>query len=208
MQKEFECIQKYIEGKGIDIGCGTNRISPHVLAIDSYDYKNADFKTQAEKKKANDIVHNCKDLNVKNTPIEFNGYMYSFNDNELDFIFSSHCLEDFEDIPTTFLRWWAKLKPNGLMILLLPDMEACNCAFCINVDAVKHREEVKKSARYWTIEDYEKHGKGNPAHRTNVGKRYISGMLDALPIKYEWVQSDTLKHNETCTVDIVLRKKT
>lgn len=196
MQWEFECIEKYIEGKGIDVGCGTNRLSPNVLAIDQQPNKEYSHA---------DIVHDCQDLEIKG-PIEFNGSQYEFKDNELDFIFSSHVLEDFEKISEVFMNWWKKLRAGGLMILLLPDMEACNCDICNSEEQFKYRASEEKSARYWTIEDYEKNGKGNPSHRTNVGKQYIIGMLDALSINYEIVQLDTLAHNRTCTIDIVIKK--
>ena len=94
MQIEFEHIQKFIKGKGVDVGCGTNRLSPDVLAIDR----------QGDKRYAlADVVHDCHDLEVGRT-VEFKGQVYSFGDNSLDFIFSSHCLEDFEDIPTVFMK--------------------------------------------------------------------------------------------------------
>lgn len=171
MQKEFEAILKFTIGKGVDIGCGTNRLSPDILAIDQ----------QADKKYASaDIVHNCHDLEIKQV-MELRGHVYTFQDNELDFIFSSHCLEDFENIPDVFMAWWKKIKPNGLMILLLPDMEG------------------------WR---YPKVGAptGNPSHKTNVGKEYITNMLVSLPIKYEMIQSDTIDHASSCTIDFVIKK--
>ena len=171
MQQTFEHVAKYLVGKGIDVGCGSNRFSDNVLAIDQ----------QGDKRfSAADIVHDCKDLEIKE-PLEFKGHVYSFQDNELDFIFSSHCLEDFENIPDVFMAWWKKIKPNGLMILLLPDMEGGR---------------------------YPKVGAptGNPSHKTNVGKEYITNMLASLPIKFEMIQSDTIDHGSSCTIDFVIKK--
>ncbi len=195
MQKEFKSIEKYTTGKGVDVGCGTNRLSMEILAIDE----------QADRRYAHaDVVHNCHDLEIYG--VEFSGDKYTFDDNSLDFIFSSHCLEDFPDIPVVFLNWWKKLKADGLMILLLPDMEECQCNVCQSESAIKDRKKQSRSARYWTIADYDKTKKGNPAHKTNVGKSYMTDMLNGLDIKYEMVQCDTLAHNETCTIDFVIKK--
>ena len=145
---------------GVDVGCGTTRIDDRIISIDvqpDWRYANAQ------------LVWDCKDLDI-------------FADGKLDFIFSSHCLEDFEDIQGVFSAWYRKLKVDGLMILLLPDME---------------------TGRYPKVGE----PKGNPSHRTNVGKDFIADMMKDLGYEYDLVQCDTLKHNETCTVDIVLRKK-
>lgn len=194
VQWEFKAIEKYLMGKGIDVGCGTNRLSEDVLSIDN----------QPNKEYAHaDVVHDCKDLDIKN-PFEFKGVGYNFSDGELDFIFSSHCLEDFENIEGVFKNWWRKLKINGLMILLLPDMEPCKCKLCDNDSAIEYRKKEGRTARYWTIEDYKKNGKGNPAHRTNVGKKFMVKMLEKFP--HEMIQMDTLPHNQTCSIDFVIKK--
>jgi predicted SAM-dependent methyltransferase len=149
---------------GIDIGCGTSRISDMITSIDKQpDYRYAHAQ----------LVWDCRDLEI-------------FNDNKLDFIFSSHVLEDFEDIPEVFFNWWKKLKPDGLMLLLLPDME---------------------TGRYPKVDD----PRGNPSHRTNVGKNYILSILEdlrkAVKIEYEVLQIDTIPHNESSSIDFVIRKK-
>ena len=175
VQWEFHSIEKFLIGKGIDVGCGTNRLSEGILSIDQ----------QPDKRYAHaDVVHNCHDLEITKS-VEFNGEVYHFKDGEFDFIFSSHCLEDFEDIPVVFANWWKKLKPNGLMLLLLPDMQG---------------------GRYPTVEDYQREKKGNPAHKTNVGKEFMLKMLDELGVQYEMVQMDTLEHNKTCSIDFVIKK--
>lgn len=175
MQKEFEYIQEWLKGIGIDIGCGTNRISPSILAIDQ----------QPDKRYAHaDIAHDCKDLEIQET--ELAGHIYTFKDETLDFIFSSHCLEDFDDIPTVFKNWWKKLKKGGIMILLLPDMQG---------------------GRYPKVGD----PLGNPSHKTDVGKEFMNNMLNTLKesghIDYEMLQEDTFPHNETCTIDFVIKKE-
>ena len=169
-KKEFEKYMKKWTIKedrflnGIDVGCGTCRVDDMILSIDNqkkYKYAHAM------------LVWDCKDLNL-------------FSDNVLDFIFSSHCLEDFDNIPEVFFRWWNKLKKDGLMLLLLPDME---------------------NDRYPKVGDV----KGNPSHKTNVGKEFIHKMLQELKekgkINYEIMQEDTIPHNESCSIDFVIKKR-
>jgi len=167
---EFEkYLKKWaIEGNrfknGIDVGCGTCRIDDMIVSVDQqpdYRYAHAQF------------VWDCRNLDL-------------FADNALDFIFSSHCLEDFENIPEVFMAWWRKLKIDGLMLLLLPDME---------------------NGRYPRVDD----PRGNPSHRTNTGKNYICAMLENLRaasrIEYEILQVDTIPHNESSSIDFVIKKK-
>lgn len=202
MTNEFKYIEKYVgEGlRGIDIGCGTNRLGMEVLAIDA---------NPLRKYAHADIVHDCKDIEI-NKEVRFNGLTYTFKNNELDFIFSSHCLEDFDDIPSVFRNWWRKLKVGGLMILFLPDMEPCDCKLCQSPEQKELRKAQGMSARYWTLEDYKNTGKGNPSHRTNVGKQFMTDMLQMFAeknqIKYEILQMDTIPHNESCSIDFVIKK--
>lgn len=51
------------------------------------------------------------------------GDLYWFKDEVLDYVFSSHCLEDFvhEDKEVILREWLRVLKTNGHLILLLPD---------------------------------------------------------------------------------------
>jgi ubiquinone/menaquinone biosynthesis C-methylase UbiE len=47
--------------------------------------------------------------------------LYWFRDNVLDYVFSSHLLEDFEDIETVLREWLRVLKVGGHLILFCPD---------------------------------------------------------------------------------------
>ena len=167
--KEFEkYLKKWVIKdnrflNGIDIGCGTKRIDDMIVSIDqqsNYKYAHAQF------------VWDCKDLEL-------------FSDNILDFIFSSHVLEDFEDIPAVFCAWWKKLKVGGFMLLLLPDIQGGRYPKCGESGS-------------------------NPSHRTDVGKEHMNSMLRDLQkkgkIKYEMAQQDTIPHNESSSIDFVIKK--
>ena len=157
---------------GADVGCGTCRIDDMIPSID----QQADWKYAHAQ-----FVHDCHDLEI-------------FSNQSLDFIFSSHCLEDFDDIPVVFMNWFKKLKNGGLMLLLLPDMEICDCEFC------------KNKSRYPGVED----PTGNPSHKTNVGKKFMTDMLQGLKEKFnisvEVLQEDSIPHNKTSSIDFVIKK--
>ena len=94
---DFKKIEKYLIGIGIEFGCAENRVSNTVLACD---YQSA---THA------DMVMDCS----KKLP---------FRSNTFDFIVSCHALKDMADPLTALIEWQRILKPEGKMILVLPDM--------------------------------------------------------------------------------------
>lgn len=62
--------------------------------------------------------------NVGNFPVQLGGSadsLHWFNDNQLDFIYSSHLLEDFEDTEKVLREWLRVLKPGGKLITFCPD---------------------------------------------------------------------------------------
>lgn len=44
-----------------------------------------------------------------------------FNTNSLDYVYSSHALEDFEDTTAALKEWIRVIRPGGLLVLFLPD---------------------------------------------------------------------------------------
>ena len=169
MQPEFSAVWKYCRGLGVDIGCGTNRLSPNVLALDAYYHGVGPGNP--------DLIWNASSLGEvpKSSPSRW------FRDECLDFIFSSHCLEDFRDIEGVLKEWWRKIKPEGYLVLLLPDMEG---------------------GRYPKVGE----PGGNPSHRVNVGPKMMSEMVSRLfGSSCEVVQHDTLRGG--CTFDFVMQKK-
>lgn len=53
-----------------------------------------------------------------------------FRDGTLDYVFSSHLLEDFDDIEATVREWLRVLRPGGRLVLFCPDEQAyrAHCA--------------------------------------------------------------------------------
>lgn len=101
---------KYLEGAGLDIGCGTHKIKPDSIGIDGRHLPGVDIIT--------DILYP-----------EY-GSLTSFHDKDhnlilyaksIKYIYSSHCLEHLCN-PTAAIEHWARhLDKGGYFILYLPD---------------------------------------------------------------------------------------
>ena len=93
---------KYLKGSGIDIGFGGDPIVPTAITIDL-------LKPYAK---------------TGNVPQHLNGDgrdLRWFKEGVLDYVYSSHLLEDFENTKEVLQEWIRVLKPKGYLILLLPD---------------------------------------------------------------------------------------
>lgn len=88
----------YTRGIGLDIGCGPERVWPHAVGIDRYlALKGAAITSD-----------------IKKIPM--------FIDGSMDWVFSSHALEDFgeEDTLGILREWWRVVRSGGYLILYLP----------------------------------------------------------------------------------------
>lgn len=181
LRPEFLAMEKFCRGLGLDVGCGTNRLSPTVMTTDWFPHADAD------------LIWNCVH--------EGGRYIYPFRDNRFDFIFASHVLEDFapDEIQWVMDEWLRMIKPNGYLVILVPDIEGGRYP---GIDEVftDQDEEVKTGGR--------KAGelKGNPAHRVNMGITYMNKLVAESAHTLEVVQFDTIPHN-TMTLDFVIKKK-
>lgn len=90
----------YVQGLGLDIGCGPWKVFPHAIGLDGQAYPSMDNKGP-------NLVMDCRDLSL-------------FADGFFDWIFSSHFLEHVEDPLAVLRSWWKKLKVGGVLILYLP----------------------------------------------------------------------------------------
>lgn len=64
----------------------------------------------------------------------------SAQDAELDYIFSSHCLEHLDDFVGALEYWISKLKPGGVLFLYLPSWK---CAYWRPWNNRKHRHQFE-----------------------------------------------------------------
>lgn len=90
----------YMSGKGLDIGCGMEKVWPSCIGIDTGHHFG---------RGAANIDGNGSDLSL-------------FSDGSLDYIFSSHVVEHIpeKEVAKTFKEWARALKPDGHLILYVP----------------------------------------------------------------------------------------
>ena len=178
---EFLAMAPYIKGLGLDIGCGTNRLSPTVMTIDWYPHSDTDF------------IWNCLIDNKVRNP-------YPFQSNRFDFVFASHVLEDFppSDIQWVFDEWLRLIKPGGFLIILVPDMEGGRYP---DWDEVFEENDIEVQRGERRVGET----KGNPSHMLTMGITKMKELCANTPHAWEVVQFDTIPHN-TMTLDVVIRK--
>lgn len=100
-------LQKYCTGIGLDIGYGGDPIIKTAITVDlKVPY------TKVGDHPCN-IQLDCKEIDK------------IFKENSLDYIFSSHLLEDFlpDEIQNIFWKWMRLIRPGGFLVLYLPDQQ-------------------------------------------------------------------------------------
>ncbi len=93
VQKCRARLANYCQGAGLDIGCGPEKILPQAIGVDA---QGADI--------------NC----------DISRGLDIFQPEFFDYVFSSHCLEDFINTGPILQDWWSKLRVGGHLILYLP----------------------------------------------------------------------------------------
>jgi predicted SAM-dependent methyltransferase len=130
-----ERLKQFCIGYGIDAGYGGDPIIPTAITVD----------LPQPYTKVGDAVLNLGG-DARN--------LYWFKDNVLDYVYSSHLLEDFEDTASVLKEWLRVLKPGGHLVLFCPDEQI-------------YRAHCKK-----TGQDY------NLSHKIdNFGLDYVKKML-------------------------------
>jgi len=97
-----ERLSPYCKGYGVDLGFGGDPISLSAIRIDMPQPY----------------------TNVGSYPVQLGGSadnLYWFKDGVLDYIYSSHLLEDFFDTQAVLSEWLRVLKPGGRLIIFCPD---------------------------------------------------------------------------------------
>ncbi len=99
-----KAIAEYVQGKGVDIGCGMEKICSNAIGLDhEFEYNN--YK---KPRTAADVFG------------PWEPYIRRTEDDSLDFVFSSHLLEDYDRADRALLEWVRVVKPNGYVVLFLP----------------------------------------------------------------------------------------
>jgi SAM-dependent methyltransferase len=95
-------LARFCVGSGIDIGAGGDPIVPTAVIVD------LPQPYTVVGKKSVQLGGDARDL-------------LWFKDGVLDYVFSSHVLEDFKDTTVILAEWLRVLKPNGYLIVYCPD---------------------------------------------------------------------------------------
>jgi len=99
-------LAKYCKGRGADLGCGCAKIVEEAIGVEFT------FYDQPEQAKLYDGENYFgHDLNL-GLPMFLTG--------ELDYIYSSHVLEDFTDPEVKLTEWSRVVKSGGRLVLVLP----------------------------------------------------------------------------------------
>ena len=121
-----ERLAVYCKGVGVDVGFGGWAITPSAMCLDREEYhpnraKNPDASPTH-------LIGEAEDLRW-------------FRDNVLDYVYSSHCLEDFSDIKKVLVEWLRVIKPGGFLVLFLPDEKVYRSVTPENIRNKAHQHE-------------------------------------------------------------------
>ena len=161
-------VVPYTRGRGLDIGCALGRKCwPHMIGIDRVTAPGVDMVTEAD------------DLAM-------------FADGGLDFVFSSHTLEDLEDTRKTLAEWWRVIKPGGHLVLYLPHKdlyphvgeEGANPAHKHDFapeDIVEHMRGVlaARAGHSWALVENEVRGEGDEYSFFQVYRKVLGPCVEA-----------------------------
>ena len=95
-------LAPFCAGNGLDLGFGGDAITESAVRVD---FANPYSRTAGQ-------------------PVQLGGdcrHLTWFKDGTLDYVYSSHLLEDFEDTEAVLKEWLRVIKPGGLLILFCPD---------------------------------------------------------------------------------------
>lgn len=92
IRKERGDFDNYLKGNGIDIGGGPDCLRVENGSVRLWDLQDGDAR-----------------------------YLKGIEDNSLDFVYSSHCIEHMTDVQDAFKNWCAKIKSGGFLYITFPD---------------------------------------------------------------------------------------
>lgn len=96
-------VLHYLAGGGFDIGCGAEKVWPHLLGLDS----GVDSQLFGIPVKPDVVVSDAADLSL-------------FADGAAANVFSSHLLEHLANWQMALAEWWRVLRVGGHLVLYLP----------------------------------------------------------------------------------------
>lgn len=95
-QTEIEVLFPWLNGKGVDIGCGGRSISKEVIRVDIDPLVKPDILSRGDE--------------------------LPFGEGEFDYLISTHSFEHFEDQVKTLKEWLRVIKTGGIIAIVHPDL--------------------------------------------------------------------------------------
>jgi hypothetical protein len=145
-------ILRYAKGFGVELGPGPN---PQVHPSDDITVEYVEefplekwIESYDQKGK-----YGAKFSNFSNYKIG-SAWNLPQSDNSLDFIFSSHVVEHLANPIGHFLQWKKKLKPNGLILGVVPDMTGTKDYVALPSSLDEFEEEFSKELIVPTLKHY------------------------------------------------------
>lgn len=101
----------YCVGNGLDLGSAGDPVVPWAIQVE-----------------LPESLYNCYQSFPLWGPVQWRGdaRCLPFRDETMDFVYSSHLLEDFEDWTPVLAEWLRVLKRGGNLIVMVPDKERFN----------------------------------------------------------------------------------
>jgi len=115
--KVRQYVGEYVQGFGIDVGCGDDKIRPQAIGLDTIHHP------------CTTIVRELKDLKL-------------FGDKQFDYVYSSHFLEHLDSPEKMLKEMYRVLKVKGYLVLFIPDKDR----YTENNPAHKHMWDVAQFA--------------------------------------------------------------
>jgi SAM-dependent methyltransferase len=101
-------------GKGLDVGCGSNKTHPGAIGVDlTPKGQKGAAGGQKDEVSQSDIVASGDNL-------------YMFEDQSFDYIVQRHNLEHYQDPIKALQEWYRLLKPGGILGMVIPDDRNCD----------------------------------------------------------------------------------
>lgn len=129
----------YCHGNGVDIGSGGDPVVPWAIQVELSDGEYAYYNSG----------------NKPAMPIQWRGSCWTlpFKPGTLDFVYSSHLIEDFlpDEQQRLFDIWTEPLKPGGFLIVVAPDKDLWATALAKGQPpncSHKHEMKVGEMTRY------------------------------------------------------------
>lgn len=177
-------VRRYFCGTGLDIGGKPDPLSlyaelfPLMKSVKTWDLEDGDAQ-----------------------------YLHGVQDNSLDFVHSSHCLEHLHDPREGFVNWFRVIRPGGFLVITVPDEDLYEQGVFPSTHNLDHK---------WTFTIYKKQSWS--ARSINVldlvqtlGEQADVERIELLNSSYRHNlprYDQTLTPIGECAIELVIRKRT